>query len=89
MSVYIAVTNGRGTVPFRVQLVDADEEHEPLWAAESEFEFPDPRVVVEIDLAMVGVTFPAPGEYRLQLFASNELTLERRVLVNQLPKVSS
>ena len=84
MAVYVAITNGRGAVPFKIQLVDADEEREPLWIAEAEIEFTDPRSVVELEFVMKGVTFPEPGEYRFQLFASGQWNMERRFLVNEL-----
>jgi len=87
MGVYMAITNGRGTVPFRLQLTDVDEEREALWFAEGEVEFSDPRAVVELDFMMTGVTFPTPGEYRFQFFACGERIMERRILVNQLPEV--
>jgi len=89
MGLYVAITNGRGTVPVKVCLVDVDEEREPLWFAEGEVEFSDPRAVIEMDFMMAGVTFPAPGEYRFQFYASGALIMERRILVNELPEVSS
>lgn len=84
MGLYIEVTNGRGKVPFRVQLIDADEEREPIWFVEDELEFPDPRMVMQMNFLLGGVTFAAPGEYRFQLFASGEFLMERRILINQL-----
>ena len=87
MAVYVAITNGRGKVPMRIQLVDAGEEREPLWVAEAEVDFSDPRSVVELEFIMQSVTFPAPGEYRFQLFASGKWNMERRFLVNELEEV--
>lgn len=81
LALYVSVTNGRGTVPFRVQLVDVNEERDPIWLIEDEVEFPDPRVVAEMCFYLTGLTFVEPGEYRFQLFASNEFLMERRILV--------
>lgn len=81
LTVYIALTDGLGRVPIRLQLVDVNEEEEPLFVQEGQLEFPDPRVVCELVFVAEGLQFPHPGEYRLQLFAHQEFLLERRILV--------
>jgi hypothetical protein len=81
LALYVSVTNGRGTVPFKVQLVDANEEREPIWMVEDEMEFSDPRVVAELQFHLVNATFDEPGEYRFQFYACNEFLMERRILV--------
>lgn len=87
LAVYAAITDGRGRVPVVLQLVDVDEEHEPIFRGESEVDFTDVRTIFEIDYILANVTFPAPGEYRFQLFAAGEFLLERRLLVNQIPEI--
>lgn len=84
LGIYIDLTNGRGNVAVKVQIVDTDEELEPIWIGESEVEFKDPRMVAEIDLLVAGLRFPEPGEYRVQVFANGEFIIERRLLVNKL-----
>jgi hypothetical protein len=81
LAVHIAMTSGRGRVPFRVRLVDADEEREPVWTTEGEIGLDHPRIVAEVDLVMKDITFPEAGEYRVQLFAGGELIVERRLNV--------
>jgi hypothetical protein len=49
-----------------------DEEGDPIFDVETEVEFADPLEVVELTFAPHGVTFPEPGEYRLQLFGAGE-----------------
>lgn len=85
MGLYIELTNGRGKVPCRVQLVDANEEREPLWVTEADLEFPDPRMVLQMVFLLGRITFSEPGEYRIQLFACGDFLMERRILVNQIP----
>ena len=85
LAVYVALTDGRGTVPFKIQMVDIDEEAEPIFQAEGEVEFTDPRIMVEMDFHFGGITLPHPGEFRIQLVASGEFLLERRIVVQQLP----
>lgn len=82
--VYADLTNGRGKVPVRVQIVDSDEERPPICVLEQEMDFPDPRMIAELDFGMAGLVFPEPGEYRVQLFASGHHVIERRLLVNKL-----
>jgi hypothetical protein len=84
IALYVSITNGRGTVPVRVRLVDANEERAPIWEEEGEIELVDPRVVAEICYHLAGLTFDEPGEYRFQLFASNEFLMERRILIAQI-----
>jgi hypothetical protein len=81
MAVYVAVTDGRGKVPIILQLVDAEEEDAPLFRGEVEAEFRDPRIIVELDFHIGGLTFPKAGEYRFQLFAGRDFLIERRLLV--------
>lgn len=81
LAIYIALTDGHGSVPVTVRLVDADEEREPIFSEDQTVEFKDPRMIVEFAIQVMGVQFSHPGEYRLQLFANNELVIERRIVV--------
>lgn len=83
LSIYIALTDGRGKVPLRLTLVDADEE-ETLFESKAEVEFSDPRAIAEIAMQIGGLTFPRPGEYRFQLFAQGEHIIERRIVLHQI-----
>ena len=80
---YILLTNGRGKVPFKVVIVDVDEERQPIAEINGEIEFPDVRTVASIDAIMMGVSFPSAGEYRLQVFVNGEFIIERSFLVVQ------
>lgn len=81
MAIHVALTDGRGTLPIRLRLVDAGEEREPLFEGTQEVVFPDPRTVVELTYHLGGARFESAGEYRFQLYAGTELLMERRVLV--------
>jgi len=81
LTVYAALTDGLGTVPVRLQLVDVDEDEQPLFIQDSAFDFKDPRVVAELVFVASGIQFQHPGEYRLQLFTNDEFMIERRILV--------
>ena len=84
ITVYISLTDGRGRIPIRLQLVDVDEEREPVFCKEEELDFADPRSIFEICMMFGNIQFPEPGEYRLKLFAGTEFIIERRILVVDL-----
>src|SRR5437868_2750361 len=69
LGIYLDLTNGRGQVHIRVRVVDTDEERDPIWTADADIDFPDPRMIAELDFNIGGLTFAAPGEYRVQVFA--------------------
>ena len=81
MTVYAVLTDGRGKIPIRLVIVPVEDDTDPLADAKGELEFSDPRMVVEVSLGLPGVTFPCPGEYRVQLLAGEELLMERRLMV--------
>jgi hypothetical protein len=83
--VYIAITNGHGKTPLSMKLVDVDEAHEPIFKEESLIDFPDPLTVAELVIVRRNPVFPAPGEYRLQLFGAGEPLKERRIQVMPPP----
>jgi len=83
--VYAALTDGRGQTQVKFRLVDVDEVRAPLIDADASVLFPDPITVAEILFVIGGLTFPEPGEYRLQLLSSGgEILCERRLLANQV-----
>jgi hypothetical protein len=81
MAVFVTVTDGRGKTPVKLRLIDADEENEPLFEGEVEVEWTDPRMIVEMIFVVQGIAFPAPGEYRFQLFSNSVPLMERRIVV--------
>ena len=84
LAVSVCLTDAHGTIPVRLQLVDADEEEAPLFVSEANYEFPDRRAIINLVLHLTGLVFPCAGEYRFQLFANNEFVIERRLLLRQV-----
>ena len=61
-AVYISLTDGRGTIPIKLCLVSAEEEDvDPLFEAEMEMEFRDPRMIAELVFGIQGVAFLSAG----------------------------
>ena len=84
ISVYAAVTDGHGTVPITLRLIDVDEEDPPVFELKTDAVFPDPRAVIEMAFIASSVVIPSPGEFRLQLFAGPNPLIERRIIAIQL-----
>ena len=81
LAVFISLTDGRGVTPIKLRLIDAEEEEEPIVEAEMQVEFPDPRMVVDMQMHFQGISFPKAGEYRFQLSSGSTPLLERRIMV--------
>ncbi len=77
LAVYFAVTEGQGSLPVRMELVDVDEERPAVFDAEAVFEFSHLRQVIEGTFTFANLEFPRPGEYRLKLFVAGEFLMER------------
>ena len=84
LSVHCSLTDGHGETDILLKLVDVDEIDPPLLEQESKISFGDPRMICEMDAFFSGLTFPHPGEYRLQIFGAGTLLMERRILAVQL-----
>jgi len=81
IAVYVSITDCRGKFAARLQIVDVDEEREPVQRVDGQVDCDDPIKIVELNYHLGGVQFPAPGEYRVQFFAAGTLIVERRLLV--------
>jgi hypothetical protein len=84
LATHVCLTDGEGVIPIKIRLIDADEENDPLFELEAELEFPDRRAIIDMNAHMKDIAFPAPGEYRLQLFARNQFVIERRLVVKNI-----
>jgi hypothetical protein len=85
MAVYVAMTDCRGKFPVLLQIVDVNEERDPVFRIEGEAESTDPLLVMELNFLLGNVVFTQPGEYRVQFFAAGEPLMERRLIVSTPP----
>lgn len=81
LAVYLALSDGLGNVPIRIAIVDARDSTRCLVQAETQVPFQDPRVVAEAAIDFPNLVFPTPGDYRVQLYADDNLLMERRLMV--------
>ncbi len=80
-AVYVSITDCRGKFPAILQVIDVDEEREPVVRLAGEVETNDPLMILEIDFRLGPMEFPDPGEYRVQFFTGGNLVVERRLFV--------
>jgi len=81
LHVFLAMTDGYGTMNARLRCVKAASDEE-LFNTVQEVRFPDPLTVVEINLVFCACEFPDAGEYRFQLYADETLLCERKFHVS-------
>jgi len=83
LSLYIELTNGHGQYDIKVGLMDVKADEEVI-SIGGPMSFPDPLAVVKMRLRLNNVVFPRFSEYRFQVWANNELLMERRLIVSQI-----
>jgi hypothetical protein len=87
LCVYVALTEGYGETEFTIRLVDTNDERPPIVEGKGKVRFKDPRAIANLALQFHGLTFPASGEYRVQLWCAGELLREARLaLVHVKPQ---
>jgi len=84
LCVFAALTDGRGPTELTIRIVDANELRPPVVEGKSKINFRDPRAIANLFLQFHGLTFPAKGEYRVQIFADGRLLREARLELVQL-----
>ncbi len=78
LAVFYVLTDGRGTIPVSLRLLDAeDEREEPLFSYQATLCFHHPAQVVEGHFLMPKINFPRAGKYRFQLRRADQVLLER------------
>jgi len=75
MSLLLALTSGHGSTILRLRVVDMDEEHGSLLESAHPANMPNPLDIYYFPLSF-SVVFPAPGVYRIQIFADQDLLRE-------------
>jgi hypothetical protein len=83
ISVYFALTDGRGKVPCVLRVIELESGQE-LFKLNGMIEFRDPTVVAELSFTIQRVRFPKPGEYALEIQADGELLGTRKLRVQEV-----
>jgi hypothetical protein len=79
MALYLATTDVKCRGSLRARIIDVNETRDPIFVKNGELGAKDPTAFLETIIPISGVTFPEPGEYRLQVFFNDEVIGERRL----------
>jgi hypothetical protein len=83
LSIYVALTDGRGKTPLTIRVVDADDARPALVQGQGVVQFKDPRAIANLALQFHGLTFPEPGQYRVQILCRETLLREARLMLKK------
>ncbi|MCX5645910.1 MAG: hypothetical protein NTZ17_14715 [Phycisphaerae bacterium] len=78
--VFCQLTNGRGSVDIHTKFVDLEDDEKVIFENTVKAKFADVREVANVVSQFLGLVFPHPGEYRVQVFAGTDFLGERRIL---------
>jgi hypothetical protein len=81
IGVYLVSTSGHGLTGLTLRWINEAGEQLPDTEQYMEVDFGDPLDVEEVAFFCEGLTFPAPGEYRVELCVADELVMGRSLLV--------
>jgi hypothetical protein len=81
---FCELTNGHGKTKTKIRLVDAQKEDKIIFEQEGTVQFKDVKQVITLAVNLQGIVFPAPGEYHFQLFTSEHLLGERRIICRKI-----
>jgi hypothetical protein len=86
LCVFVALTDGHGKTDLTIRIVDANDERPPIVQGKGAVEFKNPRAIANLALQFHGLTFPQPGEYRVQLYCHDQLLREARLQLLQVKR---
>ena len=84
LCVFVALTDGHGQTEITIRIVDSNDARPPIVEGKGSVRFKDPRAIANLFLQFHGLTFPEPGEYRVQLYSDGLLLREARLELVQL-----
>ncbi|MFG0285745.1 MAG: DUF6941 family protein [Phycisphaerales bacterium JB039] len=81
-AIFAEFTGGRGTLTLEFRVVDADDARAPVCTARTTGPVEGgPLRTAAVALLLPGITFPEPGEYRVQVWHEGALLRERKILL--------
>lgn len=81
---FCELTNGHDKSNVKVRLVDVARDDKIIFEKNGTVQFRDVKQVVTMAMALQGVVFDHPGEYRFQLLVDEQLLGERMVVCRQI-----
>jgi hypothetical protein len=86
LTVYAALTDGRGRVPCQLRMHYAETRKEVL-SLKGHVDFHDPTGVAELIFQLQQLTFERPGDYEIEFIAEGELLGTRKLRVQTAPQL--
>ena len=83
VSVYIAITEGRGKVPCTLRMTSLDS-NQAVFELPGQIEFGGPTSVGELVFQLQSVRFEKPGVYAIEFWADGDLLGSRKVSAQKL-----
>jgi hypothetical protein len=83
LTIFLSLTNGHGSPPMKLRLVNLDEGGADVLKIEGQLKFASPLQVVDIVFDMRQVSIPRPGKYEIQVWVGDELVGQRLVQAMQ------
>ena len=87
MTLYLALTDGRGESPIRIEIVkdmQADQSGDRVLDLPGRVKFKDPLMVTELVLSIQGLPLPSPGLYSVRVLVNEDCVGERKLKVEQM-----
>lgn len=79
MCVYVALVNGSGEMPVKLQLKRSDgEKPKAMFTAEGQVKFQNPNQVIELVYDLRGLVFLAAGVYTFEVYADSDFIFETK-----------
>jgi hypothetical protein len=85
LSVYLAITEGRGKVPCILRMTSLDE-NKTIFELPGQIEFGGPTSVGELVFQLQSVRFETPGVYAIEFWANGDLLGSRKVSAQKMDK---
>ena len=83
ISVYIAITEGRGVVPCKLRMVSL-EDNSIIFELPGQIEFGGPTSVGELVFQLQQVRFEKAGAHAIEFWAGDDLLSSRRLMVQKV-----
>jgi hypothetical protein len=78
LTVFVAVTNGKGAIDTEVRCINETEQNSVVFAMKGMIQFNHPNDVVEMGFQFNNLVFNKPGLHSIQFLCEGELVLQRR-----------
>jgi hypothetical protein len=85
MNVFVVLSDGHGEYKGELRCIKAVDENQ-ISTMKGPVPFPDPNAVLELNFELFGLTFPEPGDYLMQFLCDDEIVVQRKITLTELPQ---